>query len=268
MRFTIITAITIMLLFGYLAPKGDAIEQQDCAAIAVECTTLESRFPAPNGYSRNTVGKFSYTNYLRQLPLKEYGALVKYFDGSTKNKGGVYCSVIDMDIDPVDLQQCADAVMRLRGEYLYSQKQYNSISFEYLSDGKPHYFSEYANGDYSYPRFRKYMKQVFNRANTRSLKNELEKVTDKNDINAGDVFIVSGNPYGHAIIVLDVVANSDGKKQIIVGQSYMPAQETQVLINPSCSNGSPWYNLDTEKLTTPEWTFDWSDLHRFPILRS
>ncbi len=268
MRFTIFTTVALMLLFGYIAPKETTFPMEECAVISPECTHLESRFPAPVGYSRAPADKSSYTNYLRQLPLKEYGAFVKYFDGSTKNKGGVYCSVIDMDIDPVDLQQCADAVMRLRGEYLYSQKRYNSISFEYLSDGKPHYFSTYANGDYSYAKFRKYMKQVFNRANTRSLKNELEKVPNKNNINAGDVFIVAGNPYGHAIIVLDVVSNSDGKKQIIIGQSYMPAQETQVLINPSCSNGSPWYNLDTERLTTPEWTFDWSDLHRFPAQKS
>jgi len=50
------------------------------------------------------------------------GTTVKYYDGSTKINRNVYCSVIDQDIDPVDLQQCADAVMRLRGEYLLKQK--------------------------------------------------------------------------------------------------------------------------------------------------
>ncbi len=44
----------------------------------------------------------------------------------------------------------------------------------------------------------------------------------------------------------------------------MPAQQTQILINPNDENMSPWYSLkDKEKLKTPEWTFEIDTLRRF-----
>ena len=46
----------------------------------------------------------------------------------------------------------------------------------------------------------------------------------------------------------------------------MPAQETQILVNPKSENESPWYFIDenTDVIKTPEWTFKASDLKRFP----
>jgi len=79
----------------------------------------------------------------------------------------------------------------------------------------------------------------------------------------GDVFIVGGSP-GHAIIVVDAAANEMGDKIFLLAQSYMPAQQTHILLNPSDKEISPWYRLrDGEQLITPEWTFAWDDLRRF-----
>jgi len=48
----------------------------------------------------------------------------------------------------------------------------------------------------------------------------------------------------------------------MLSQSYMPAQETHILINPE--NGSVWYSLDEFKdIVTPEWRFTVSQLKRF-----
>jgi hypothetical protein len=255
----------MMGFFHLVAPKTSINEEVISCELNLKISnnTIESRFIPPVGYSRN-IHKGSFQEYLISLPLKQYGEKVFTYNGIEKPMENVYCSVIDMDLDPVNLQQCADAVMRLRGEYLYSKKQYDKIHFEYLSDGKPRYFIDFAKSDTSYKNFRKYMKEVFNRANTRSLKNELVPVMDKNDIQAGDVFIMAGNPYGHAILVIDVVENDKGEKQFLLAQSYMPAQDTQILINPSCPNNSPWYNMNTTAIETPEWNFEWSALHRFP----
>ncbi len=265
MRFTILAAVMLMGFFQFFAPKQeDFLADNTCfTKIATSETTLKTRFIPPHGFERNAI-QGSYHDFLINLPLKTFGSKVLTYNGLEKPMDGVYCSVIDMDLDPVNLQQCADAVMRLKGEYLHQTGDYHKIHFNYLSDGKPHYFLDYSKGDTSYKGFRKYMKNVFNRANTRSLKNELVPVSDKNDIRTGDVFIVAGNPYGHAILVIDVVENKEGKKLFLLAQSYMPAQDTQILINPNCSNNSPWYNLETPALETPEWNFNWSDLQRFP----
>jgi hypothetical protein len=80
----------------------------------------------------------------------------------------------------------------------------------------------------------------------------------------GDVFIQKGNPYGHAVIVVDMLDNKKTKqKMYMLAQSYMPAQETQILLNPSSTQTSPWYMLEEGVIQTPEWTFNSKDLRRF-----
>lgn len=219
------------------------------------------RFQPPKGFSVVRSDSSSFGYYLQHLPLKPLGTEVKYFDGSIKSAGIIYCSVVDQDIDALDLQQCADAIMRLRGEFLFQQKKYDEIKFNFLSDGKPRYFMSYAQRDYSYSKFRKYMKYIFSYANTASLKAELVKRPIL-DMQIGDVFIQRGNPYGHAVIVVNMAKNKDDQKIYMLAQSYMPAQETQILLNPNVEN-SPWYTLDGNEICTPEWTFYSQDLRHF-----
>ncbi|MBC8754880.1 DUF4846 domain-containing protein [Kordia sp. YSTF-M3] len=228
-----------------------------------EGKTILARFNTPKNYTRIPLEATHFGTYLRNLPLKAFNSTVKYFDGREKYNNNVYISVVDMEIGTRDLQQCADAVMRLRGEYLFAQKRLNDIHFNFLSDGKPRYFKKYANGDHSYKKFRKYMNYIFAYANTASLRKELSKVTDIKDIQVGDVFIQQGNPFGHAVIVVDVAKNELGEKIFMLAQSYMPAQETQILVNKQNSKLSPWYKAKKGTLHTPEWTFESTDLRRF-----
>jgi hypothetical protein len=124
-----------------------------------------------------------------------------------------------------------------------------------------HGFKAYAKGDYSYKKFRNYMDYVFAYANTASLKKQLKPVPFYN-MQAGDVLIQSGNPYGHAVIVTDVCINKKGEKCFMLAQSYMPAQETQILVVPGSTQ--PWYPKPQSKnIHTPEWTFDTTDLRRW-----
>ena len=187
------------------------------------------------------------------------------YNGEPKYDQGVHFAIIKIDVGKRDLQQCADAVMRLRAEYLYSQKQYSKIHFNFLSDGKPRYFKDYANGNMSHKKFRRYMDYIFSYANTASLKKELHKVDSINDIQIGDVFIQQGRPFGHAITVMDVAINKNNEKIFMLSQSYMPAQEIHILKNPNNSKISPWYkvNINNNELITPEWEFTYNDLRRF-----
>lgn len=226
-------------------------------------TTIQTRFAVPEGFERTKIGEHSFGNYLRNLPLKPDGSMVNYYDGTQKTTTNVYAAVVDMDLDKLNLQQCADAVMRLRGEYLFKENRIREIKFNYLSDGKPRYFNEFAKGDFSYANFRKYMIQIFSYANTASLRAEL-KQRPIMEMEIGDVLVQKGRPYGHAVIVVDMAINqTTGEKIYMLAQSYMPAQDTQILLNPMNKKLSPWYQLGLNEIMTPEWPFVATDLRHF-----
>ncbi len=221
--------------------------------------------PTIKGYERIKVKENSYASFLRNLELKTDNNTVYLYNGKPKYDQGVHFAIIKMDVGKRDLQQCADAVMRLRAEYLYSQKQYSKIHFNFLSDGKPRYFKNYANGNMSHKKFRRYMDYIFSYANTASLKKELHKVSSINEIQIGDVFIQQGKPFGHAITVMDIANNENNEIIFMLSQSYMPAQEIHILKNPNDSKMSPWYKVNNNnfELITPEWEFTYNDLRRF-----
>jgi hypothetical protein len=108
-----------------------------------------------------------------------------------------------------------------------------------------------------------YMEMIFNYAGTLSLSKELKVVAVK-DMEIGDVFILGGSP-GHAVIVVDKATNATtGKQVFMLAQSYMPAQEIQVLINPNEATNSPWFSTEFgDVLETPEWDFKSTQLMRF-----
>jgi hypothetical protein len=243
-----------------------------------KAATLKTRFNPPPGFERKPVDDSSFAGYLRNLPLKPAGTQVKYYNGLVKYND-VYDAVVEMEISNKDLQQCADAVMRLRGEYLYTIKAYDKISFKLTNgfavnyaewmkgnrvvvDGNKTYWRKKTEPSNTYQDFRKYMDFVFTYAGTLSLSKELHPQNIK-DIAIGDVFIVGGSP-GHAVIVVDVAEGPSGK-MFMLAQSYMPAQETQILKNPNNASISPWYSADLEgTLDTPEWKFDTGELMTWP----
>lgn len=58
-------------------------------------------------------------------------------------------------------------------------------------------------------------------------------------------------------MVVDMAVKEDtGEKVFLLAQSYMPAQEIHVLVNPNDADLSPWYRADFgEELVSPEWVF-------------
>jgi hypothetical protein len=238
-----------------------------------------SRFNVPGGFTRIKADSNSFAFYLQYFPLKPDGSKVYYYNGSEKGNAGVYEAVLDIDVGEKDLQQCADAVMRLRAEYLYQQKKYDQIHFNFTSGFNAEY-KRWANGerikvegnnvswytatskDFSIPTFKKYLEKVFTYAGTLSLSKEMKPVAIE-DMQVGDVFIKGGSP-GHAVIIVDMAKDASGKKICMIAQSYMPAQSIHILKNLNDPGSSPWYDLSkADKLYSPEWTFDKSQLMRF-----
>lgn len=217
--------------------------------------TVKLRILLPEGFKRANYRTEEFGNFLENLPLYPIDREVHYYNGKIKPRNNIYNSVVKLDIGKRDLHQCADAVMRLRADYLYQQKRYKDIKFNFLSDGKPRTFTNYAKGDYAYPTYWKYLEYIFAYANTASLHDELPRVKTTQEVNIGDTFIQKGSPIGHAIIVVDLAKDSTGKTIVLLAQSYMPAQEIQILNNWNNSKLSPWYDIDQDIIKTPEWTF-------------
>jgi len=54
---------------------------------------------------------------------------VYLYDGSVKRNQAAQFAVLDISTGNKDLQQCADAVMRLRARFLFATQQYDHIIF-------------------------------------------------------------------------------------------------------------------------------------------
>lgn len=286
-KLFISTAIlSSILLIGYSLAvnvniRNDRFKEQDLDKLASTASNiLFKRFDCPEGYTRKYATPNSFEIWLRNTSLKNEGSAVHLFDGSLKGNQGVHAAVLSFDVGTSDLQQCADAVMRLRAEYLYQKKAYDSIVFTF-TNGTKAYYSKWREGyraqvsgntvtwvksaktDTSYSCFRKYMSTVFMYCGTYSLSKEL-KSTSIEQIKGGDVFITGGFP-GHAMIVMDVAINHITKKKVfMLAQSYMPAQEIHIVKNRNNAYLSPWYEIPVnESLYTPEWSFEVTDLKQF-----
>ena len=235
--------------------------------------------PCPEGFKRVGVSSTSFGSYLRNVPLKIDNNTVFLYNGMEKDNQRAQFAVVKMDVGTRDLQQCADAVMRLRAEYLLKQNRKDEIHFNFVNGMQVNY-TKYAAGyrmrvkgnktwwykatnpNSSYRTFRKYMDLIYAFAGTASLVKELKPVPSVKQLEIGDVFIIGGSP-GHAVIVVDMAENESGQKIFMIAQSYMPAQEIHVLKNPAFTT-SPWYLLkDGEILNSPEYSFKSTDLRRF-----
>lgn len=221
---------------------------------------VKTRFNTPEGYTRVESSEGSFGDYLQNLPLKSHGSQVRHFDGTLKYNTSAYCAVVDLPLKGNANHQCADAVMRLRAEYLFSQKRYSEIEFLYVSGKKSNYLSYLGGKTPTADNLWSYMCGVFCYANTYSLNKQL-KSKNTDDLQIGDVFIIGGFP-GHTVIVVDKCVNDKGEVKFMLAQSYMPAQDIQILVGDD--GQSPWYDLNFgEYLYSAEYTFSKNDLKTF-----
>ncbi|MBK8497699.1 MAG: DUF4846 domain-containing protein [Flavobacteriales bacterium] len=244
-------------------------------------STLLLRFHPPPGFGRARAEDGSFASFLRQLPLKPPSTPVRLYNRSLKSRQDAHAAVIDMSVGDKDLQQCADAIMRLRAEYLFSVGRSDEIAFDFTNGfraewnrwrkgerikvaGNTCLWVQGGTADDSHDQLMRYMEMVFTYAGTLSLQRELSRGTAFEDLQAGDVFIQGGSP-GHAIIVLDKAKDRNGRVAFLLAQGFMPAQDMHVVKNLWHPELGAWFILEpAEALRTPEWTFDWSERRSWP----
>lgn len=239
--------------------------------------TLEHSFAPPTSYRRVPLAPDGFGAWLRGLPLQPEGAPVLLFDGRRRAQQDGAAAVIDIDIGRRDLQQCADAVIRLRAEWLHASGRMQALAFDFTS-GDRYAFRDWRQGRMpqvsgsrvrwvtqqskagDHASLRQWLDVVFTYAGSLSLQRELKPVARLHAVAPGDVLIQGGSP-GHAVIVLDVARDAEERPAVLLAQSFMPAQSLHVLRNPQ---GGVWYPLqEGADIVTPDWRFTPRDLRRF-----
>lgn len=259
MAWTRLTARILAL--ALLVPLPTQAAEYPWLARRARARTVEQAFPPPPGFQRIALDGKGFGAWLRGLPLLPPGTPVRLFDGTLKGNQEAHLAVVDLDVGKQDLQQCADAIIRLRAEYLWSANRPRDIGF-HRTDGK---FLQWPGGDRA--AFARYLRGVFVYAGTLSLGKQLPKLPKGAVLEPGDVLVRGGSP-GHAVLVLDAADDAKGNRVVLIGQSFMPAQQFQVLKNPENPKLSPWYRAaaiqEPTGLLTPEWyPFSQDHVRRF-----
>ena len=231
-----------------------------------EKNTIKERFPAPEGYAYVDTEKNSFEEYIENFPLKKYGSPILKYDGSEIATQNLHEAIFDIDTGTKDLQQCADAIIRLRAEFLFKMKRFDDIKFHFTSgdlmtwnnykngtrafvNGNSVQFKNTENFDDSKENFRKYLDLIFTYAGTISLNKETKPVMKTNDLKVGDILITAGSP-GHIVFIAGVSENQKGEKLFLLAEGFTPAQSIHVLKNPFNPEISPWYELDVNSAET------------------
>jgi hypothetical protein len=227
------------------------------------------------------VASGSWGEWLRYLPLRPAGTPARLYNGTLKTPQAVVAAVVDIDVGQKDLQQCADAIIRLRAEYGFANNP-NQIHF-HLSTGYDFWFSDFVAGHTfrvvnevvlpasrpaeapTHAALARYLLPTFGYAGTLSLSRELRPVPLA-AVQPGDVLIHGGAP-GHAVLVVDVAEHpTTHQKYLLLAQSYMPAQSMHLLRNGNEARLGAWFAVpgpEQAEFDTPEWTFARQELGRF-----
>ena len=218
--------------------------------------TLETRINPPEGFSRTDEKTGSLGDFLRNYEMQPDVSPVLLYNGHESWNQNAHIAVFKLPIENVNLQQCADSIMRVYSEYYRSKGEDDRIAFHFTNgflasyskwkqgyriavNGNNVSWVKSAEPDDSDETFIKYLHTVFNYAGTASMATECRKIK-LDDIRIGDVFLRAGSP-GHVLMVVDTAQNSDGKTAFLLAQGYMPAQEFHVLKN---HGDDPWYYED------------------------
>lgn len=248
----------------YLIPISLFLASQACAQtprdknLNLSGNSIINRISTPVGFSREQTEPGSWQQFLQYLPLKADGARVYDYSGKAIANQSSHVAVIDLEIGRKNIQQCADAIIRLRADYLWEVDRKKDISFQFTS-GHTYRWSDHASGirpsvsgnsvafsrialpNNSYESFQKYLETVYIYAGTISLYQQFPKKLRQADLEIGDIILKPGSP-GHAVVVVDRAKNAAGEYIYLLAQGFTPAQSIHV-IDSKQAGIRPWFNI-------------------------
>jgi len=241
--------------------------------------TIKSRVNIPEGYKRVEYPKGSFEAYLRNYKLKAFGSKIINYDNTEYFWQRGHIGILEVPVPKNGLQQCADALIRIRSEYLWDYNRKDDIGFNFTSghycswkkyaegyrpkiSGNKVSFHKTASANHTKDNFYKYLNLIYTYSGTLSLYNELKSVKAK-DLKIGDMLIKGGSP-GHIVILCDEVINDKGEKLFLLFQGNTPAQSVHLVKNLTDSSISPWYKLEDDAVTpVSNYTFSSAKFVRF-----
>lgn len=280
----IVLLFVIIFLVLQIKPVKKSIAKVEASfktpsLINEDSLTIASRVNIPEGYKRVIYEKASFQEYLRNYRLKPFESKIINYDDSEYFWQGGHIGILEIPVPKNGLQQCADALIRIRSEYLWNKNQKDKIGFNFTSghycswkkyaagyrpkiNGNKVAFHKTANANHSKENFYKYLNLIYMYSGTLSIYNELKLVEDK-DLEIGDMLIKGGSP-GHIVMICDAVVNAKGEKLFLLFQGNTPAQSVHLVKNLEASKISPWYSLKTHTvIPVSNYTFSNSEFVRF-----
>lgn len=242
--------------------------------------TIKNRVKPPYGYKRVSYEAGTFESFIQNYTLKEYGSSIINYDKTKYFYQIGHIGILTLSVPENGLQQCADALIRLRAEYLWKTNQKEKIGFEFTSghycswkkyaagyrpkiEGNKVTFYKIAKANYTKTAFYKYLNLIYTYSGTLSLYNELPKVVREEDLQLGDMLVKPGTP-GHILMLVDEVINKKGEKLFVLAQGNTPAQSVHLLKNFNNASLTPWYSLKKNALIqVPGYSFDNSQFIRF-----
>jgi hypothetical protein len=252
--------VFVLLLSGCFYSNAETQKENPVNRVPVKSETVKA-------------GIHTWKGFLQNLPETK-GLIRDYRGNAISNQSKQFSILPKFDVGSRDLQQCADALIRLRAEYLFAESKFDEISFRFTS-GERFSYTDYLAGKrpaatssrnavYSvaaspnnHQSLRKYLDIVYTYTNTIALERDLKPASD---FAIGTIVVKGGSP-GHCFIIVDETTNEKGDKVYKLAESFMPAQTIYILKNPE--DDSPWHLLSKDHITTASYDFRRFSLRRF-----
>lgn len=239
------------------AKQDSTLTAQDSKSLILDGNTIRTRYKEPEDFKRVSVAPGSFEEFLQNLPLKPIDTLPKLYNGEIKQDSLMgFSSVVDMDIDSIDIQHSHESIIRLRAEYLYKTKQFDKISF-IVKGNIPLDFNRWLQGyrieasgnnlklkkinqeiKMNQENFRAYLRDVFYYTDAESFRKNLRLIKDddnNNEFGIGTIIMSNHAPY-YTVIVVDMIEMTEThpygyseEPGVLVATGNSPAQEIAIV---------------------------------------
>lgn len=267
--------------------QKDSVGKMFCVItlVAVLSVTAVSQksigdIPVPDQtYIRTEFENGSFPKWLRQRELLPAGSPVLDYRGREYKKpdDSTVAYVMNIDIHNRRNEQCMDILIRLYADYLWHSKQAEELALP-LPGGQLLEWAAWKQGwrprfkginvnmvqekpaDSSYQNFENYLKLIYSESHTQQFYHLYSRISP-GEVRPGDFIVIRGSK-SHAVMVVDVISDQNGRKKVLIGHGDTPACQFHIL----AGKNTIWFDVGSSEEIIPlpiRRKMPWSELRRF-----